>query len=571
MVQIDDITILHFNDVYHISDAAHVARFASVFADPRHVTGEASVPEHQLRIFSGDAFSPSLEASVLRGEHMPALLNALNIDVACYGNHDFDFGEARLIDLSERTTFPWTLANAVRKQPIGQHDSKLLARAHEHVIRDIAGYKIGFLGLAGTDWPSNCQHLPSCDILDPVDIAQGTARRLRQQENCDLVIALTHMRLTEDIAVAHATRSGEGWINLLLGGHDHNVVQRASTDDEINPDVAQQGVPPTDAAATDYQGDVRIIKSGTDWRGLSIIRLSVARLPDNSVSILNVKLKQIADLTKMSNYNDIPPCPNTLRIISDVHAKIEKLVEAPLLMTDIALEGRSQIVRSQEANLGNMLADAVRAYYNTDIAFVNSGAIRCDRIIQAQPNQPLRIRDVIDISPFDNAFVVKRVSGRVLVDAFENSVSDAHTDGRFLQVSGVRIVADWDRLEGRRIGSVAYVPRDGPPQAIGAERMYTVAMVDFIASGFDGYRCFQDTETLVDAEGAMTDTNLLLQVFGAAPAEDNGGVGGADRSTVGIQRAKESIILGRHSVNQLPVIRPRIEGRIRFVNSSPSL
>lgn len=273
----------------------------------------------------------------------------------------------------------------------------------------------------------------------------------------------------------------------------------------------------------------------------------------------------------MPNYNDIPLCPNTSRIISDVHAKIEKLVEAPLLMTDIALEGRSQIVRSQEANLGNMLADAVRAYYNTDIAFVNSGAIRCDRIIQAQPNQPLRIHDVIDISPFDNAFVVKRVSGRVLVEAFENSVSDAHTDGRFLQVSGVRIVADWSHPEGQRIGTVAYVPRDGPPQAIGAERMYTVAMVDFIASGFDGYRCFQDTETLVDAEGAMTDTNLLLQVFGAAPAEDNGGVGGADRSTVGIQRAKESIIRRRHPVNQLPVISPRIEGRIRFVNSSPSL
>jgi 2',3'-cyclic-nucleotide 2'-phosphodiesterase (5'-nucleotidase family) len=101
------------------------------------------------------------------------------------------------------------------------------------------------------------------------------------------------MRLAEDIAVAHATRSGEGWINLLLGGHDHNVVQRASTDDETNPDVAQQGVPPTDAAATDYQGDVRIVKSGTDWRGLSIIRLSVARLPDNSGSILNVKREKL--------------------------------------------------------------------------------------------------------------------------------------------------------------------------------------------------------------------------------------------------------------------------------------
>ncbi|KAL1759493.1 hypothetical protein FB107DRAFT_271059 [Schizophyllum commune] len=53
------ITIAHFNDVYHISNASRIARFSATIraADP------------DLTIFSGDAFSPSLESSILKGEH----------------------------------------------------------------------------------------------------------------------------------------------------------------------------------------------------------------------------------------------------------------------------------------------------------------------------------------------------------------------------------------------------------------------------------------------------------------------------------------------------------------------
>lgn len=83
---------------------------------------------------------------------MPEVLNAMKIDVACYGNHDFDFGESRLNELSDTTTFPWTLTNVLRKQPqshFGQQN-KLLARAHEYVVREVAGLRIGFFGLAGT-------------------------------------------------------------------------------------------------------------------------------------------------------------------------------------------------------------------------------------------------------------------------------------------------------------------------------------------------------------------------------------------------------------------------------------
>lgn len=142
-----------------------------------------------------------------------------------------------------------------------------------------------------SDWPSNCQHLPSCDIKDPAAYANRTARRLREREKCDLVIALTHMRLEEDIAVSKNTQAGSGRIDLLLGGHDHVIVQRATTDSDTNPNVAREGFHPSDDPVLLASGDVHIVKSGTDWRGLSILHLSIAKYSKGILSILRVKRK----------------------------------------------------------------------------------------------------------------------------------------------------------------------------------------------------------------------------------------------------------------------------------------
>lgn len=75
---------------------------------------------------------------------MAPVLDGLGIDVACYGNHDFDFGEARLVELTRQTRFPWLLANAVSAD-----GSRLLAGAREYAVKEVAGYRIGFFGLAG--------------------------------------------------------------------------------------------------------------------------------------------------------------------------------------------------------------------------------------------------------------------------------------------------------------------------------------------------------------------------------------------------------------------------------------
>ncbi|PHH68131.1 hypothetical protein CDD82_812 [Ophiocordyceps australis] len=562
------ITILHFNDVYHISNSDLVARFASVFADPSLVAdGHGQVgASPTIRVFSGDAFSPSLEAAVLRGEHMTSVLDGLGIDVACYGNHDFDFGEERLVELASQTAFPWTLANvtghgASRQKPC------LLAGAREYVVKEIAGFRIGFFGLAGSDWPSNCQHLPQCTIAHPSTVARRVASHLRRVEKCHLVIAVTHMRLVEDLAVAADAVSADERVDLVLGGHDHHVLRRGSTDGNADPQVLQTGLEDCDAPVTDFQGLLRIVKSGTDWRGLSVVRLEVEKSQNGNGVISSMSVKQISDLTQLPNYHQIVPSPKMLLTLQATHKKIEALVTQPLLYTHVPLEGRTHIVRRQETNLGNMLADALRAFYATDIALVNSGAIRCDCIVTCVNGSPLSIHDAINISPFDNALIVKSVSGRMLAKALENSVSDAHTDGRFLQVAGLSMMLDWKRPQGRRLSNLVYTCPQGTRQPLDSTRSYTVAMVDFIGSGFDGYSCFKDAETLVDAEEAITDTSLLLEIFKAG-SKDKAGAEIDDGHTQGINRARSAIICGHHQLDGLPIVKPVLQDRIKVVSES---
>lgn len=144
------------------------------------------------------------------------------------------------------------------------------------------------------DWPSNCQHLPAAEFLPPVDVSRELARHLRTVEQCDFVIALTHMRLTEDLAVSNATGYGDERVDLLLGGHDHNVVCRFADDTDENPEVILQGMTNSDyvnaeGKTINVEGDVRIVKSGTDWRSYSVVKLVVERTEDGKASLQTVK------------------------------------------------------------------------------------------------------------------------------------------------------------------------------------------------------------------------------------------------------------------------------------------
>lgn len=227
--------------------------------------------------------------------------------------------------------------------------------------------------------------------MDPVQTAREVAHILREREGADLVVAITHMRLEEDIKVTEACRSS---VDLILGGHDHDIVVHGANITVVNDDA---------------EGDIRIVKSGADFRTYSIVRLEIDRGSDKcrvrkvrGASSCQVQLYAIGLLieSQMAVHHerdilrakDHPEDEDINNILCTVQDRIASISDARLFYTATPLDGRSAHTRTFETNLGNMLADAVRAYYDTDIAFVNSGSIRCDRII---PEGVCTVRDGI--------------------------------------------------------------------------------------------------------------------------------------------------------------------------------
>ena len=80
---------------------------------------ESASGTQPLVLFSGDAFNPSLMSTITKGKQMVPVLNSSKIDVACMGNHDFDFGIENLISLTRNCEFPWLISNVVYK-PTGR-------------------------------------------------------------------------------------------------------------------------------------------------------------------------------------------------------------------------------------------------------------------------------------------------------------------------------------------------------------------------------------------------------------------------------------------------------------------
>jgi len=196
-----------------------------------------------LTVFSGDIFSPAVMSTFTKGEQMLPLLAEIQVEVACYGNHDFDYGQNHLIHLAQRTSFPWLMSNAIRKdngRPLAEGKDRgsncvpcqvvnawwwcccdvVMTGKIWHVVETSTGVKVGFIGLIELGWIETLPHLCIDDIIytDYVIKGRELAAFLREEQGVGVVIALTHMRDDNDHRLVREVPE----IDLVLGGHDHH-------------------------------------------------------------------------------------------------------------------------------------------------------------------------------------------------------------------------------------------------------------------------------------------------------------------------------------------------------------
>ena len=77
------------------------------------------------------------------------------------------------------------------------------------------------IGLVENEWLDTLACINPNEIIytDFVESANTLADDLKDNQNCDIVIALTHMRQPNDIKLAENSPR----VDVILGGHDHDI------------------------------------------------------------------------------------------------------------------------------------------------------------------------------------------------------------------------------------------------------------------------------------------------------------------------------------------------------------
>ncbi len=438
------LTILQINDVYStvpVDGAGGLARVATL---KRQLAAAGHRP---LMILAGDFLSPSVASSVFKGEQMVAALNAAGLDIATLGNHEFDFGDDLLIQRMHEAKWTWVISNAIdtrTNRPIGG--------AKPYLVESIGPLKVGFIGLVLTTTEISRDKLTHTRLVDPI-AAAGRYLPALQREGARVIVAVTHLAFDDDRRLVRRYPQ----IDLVIGGHEHFPI-------------------------TAVEGHALISKAGSDAKWVA--RIDVDRRAAGPV-------ERFYDLMPITSA--LADEPQTASVVASFESRLGAELDAIVGATTTPLDAVSLHLRAGETAAGDLVADAVRADAKADIAIMNSGSIRGDRVY---PAGPLSRRMLLEMHPFGNVICTLSVPGSVVLQALESGVSKLPAvAGQFPQVSGLTMEVSRTAAVGHRVSNVRV-----HGERLDPAKTYTVAIPDFVLKGGDEYSMFAGQKVLVGPE-----------------------------------------------------------------------
>lgn len=453
------VTLLQINDVYVTTplDGGKAGGLARVATLKKKLAAEG---KPVLLTLAGDFLSPSVASSVFKGKQMMDTLNAAGLDLATLGNHEFDFGSDLLRERMKEAKFQWVVSNVTDLTT-----GKPMGNAAPYVLKTYGKLKVGYLGLLLAGDEISKDRLKGVKIEDPFTAAARLIPVLKKQ-GAQAVVLLTHLDYADDRRLAERVPD----IDVIIGGHEHFPI-------------------------TTMVNHTLITKAGSDAR--YVARIDLMPQPKGRVE-RSFELIPVTDA--------IPDDAETARVAADYESKLDKELQVVVGATKTPLNAVAESVRSAESNLGNLMADAMRADTGADLAIMNAGSIRSNRVY---PPGPLTRRDVVAIHPFGGVACKVETTGAAVLAALNNGVSRlGESVGRFPQVSGVTFRVDPAAPAGNRVREARV---NGEP--LDPKKTYTVAITDYMLKGGDGYAMFATAKVLASPEqGNLIVTALENQI-----------------------------------------------------------
>jgi 5'-nucleotidase len=505
-------------------------------------------PGRVIVVDSGDMWQGTLESNLFEGEAMVRAYNDIGYAAAAVGNHEFDFGPVgpdpiaresgddalgavkRNADLA---MFPLLSANMVEKANL-----QTPKWAKRYTIVRAGGARIGVIGLSTPDTPNvtMAANVVSLQFNDPVQATIRAAGELREQ-GADAVIVIAHMGgMCKDISNVQDTGScaphheamdllgklPAGTVDAYFGGHTHAQIRHY-----VN------GVPAVQAGP--FSGEFSTIDLWIDPAANKVVKSDIR--PHTPICMFVYEGTELCDPRYAPKGARLVPrvfggetITADTRVATTVEPFLRRVAAKRAEKVGIRVAAPFSRTFSGESPLGDLIADALREFTSTDIAFMNSGGIRAEL-----PARELTYADVFAVSPFDNYPAIVTMTGAQVIETLRLTSTGIRG---IMQVSGLRYTVDAakdndkDPKERNRIVSVTL--DDGTP--LDPQKLYTVAMPDFIAAGGDSTQ----------------------DVMNQIPR---------DRIRISYARPIRDVLVEVLSKRQQP-LEPRVEGRITVLNFS---
>ena len=458
----EDVVILYTNDVHtYIDGVLSYDVIAGLKSELQAQYGNV------LLVDAGDHIQGTAFGSMDKGATIVKLMGAAGYDLATLGNHEFDYGMDRIMDILSNGEVPYVSCNFYHEEN-GEKGVNVL---EAYRIFELGGQKIAFVGITTPE--SFTKSTPAyfqddqgnyiygisggedgadlyADVQAGIDAAKAAG--------ADIVIALGH--LGDDPAsqpwTSEEVIANVSGLDAFIDGHSHSTVEGKEVADKDGNSVLLTQTGEYFDAIGMMRIDGETCEITTDLIGYSEITEVVK--DENGEPVLNEDGEEETEVIGYEFVSDFDLgtawCSNeNVAAIQDawieeINTQLGKVIGSTELTFDNYDAEGNRLVRSQETNTGDFAADAL--YYlfdnmglDVDVAIMNGGGVRNKAI-----TGDISYLTAKQIHTFGNVACLQTITGQQLLDALEWGARCAGTGeecGGFLQVSGItyQIDAEW--------------------------------------------------------------------------------------------------------------------------------
>jgi 2',3'-cyclic-nucleotide 2'-phosphodiesterase (5'-nucleotidase family) len=435
--------------------------------DEGHCIGGPCTESHTVALSGGDNWTGPAVSSYFHGEPTALVMKRMGYAASAFGNHDYDFGRDQFLRNRDLSSVPYVAAN----MKIGAGEPQAL-QLPPFLLVERAGVKVGVVGLATESTPRTALASRFEGIVfEPPEATLGRTIPAAWAAGADAVVLVAHE--CPDVMMPILERHPEWQLSFVGLGHCHKPFRA-----EVH------GAP--------------VMVPGWRMRQYGRVRLDVhprrAGQPVESAGPVGAR----ATLVDVGVVDVVQPADAQPRAAPD--RELTATVDYWKSALEMALGGDIGFTASglehKSSELGAWVAESWRDELGVDLAIVNDGGLR-----QGLSPGAIPLASIYSVMPFDNRLLVVTVTGSDLLDSLANKET---------------IVAGLRDRKGQRIVTRYRAPID-------PAKKYTVATIDFLYFGGDGYR-FQKQdpsprETGLDWRAPVIEWTRRMKTTPATPLE----------------------------------------------------